>query len=320
MHCFITTTPTYHKIREKMGHSSKSTGASLFEDNPSLHDMYCDYEQPLAGIDSDATTAITDYSSGSDVVEQHLHEMADNRRQCSLSDARFALSYVKRKMMKKREIAFDDDNSSKLLDALKLKHRTLSSGSSSETTRCSSLSSSEAYSSYYSRRSTSEHTSSSFSSVETRCSSYSSSSSSKTYSSFFRPEKKVVCHKMELFAKDDKSTFNIYSSDVDFIEHPFSVSLIEDTPVRVVPADDDHRRHRSLPSKVMYPLLPPTKPPPLLRLPCQWSDSDSFSSHHSDDGDVSIVTRVEKGDHNMSGYVVDFEKSDDCCGILSRGI
>jgi len=217
--------------------------------------------------------------------------------------------------MKKQEIAFDDDDSSKLLDALKLKHRTLSSSSSLETTRCSSLSSSEAYSSY--RRSTSEHTNSSYSSVETPCSSYSnsSSSSSKTYSSFSRPEKKVVCHEMELFAKDDKSTFNIYSSDVDFIEHPFSVSLIEDM------GDDRRRRRRlSLPSKVMYPLHPPTKPPPLLRLPCQRSELDSLSSHHSDDDGASIVTRDEKGDYNMSGYVVDFEKSDDCCGILSRGI
>jgi len=140
-----------------------------------------------------------------------------------------------------------------------------------------------------------------------------------TYSSFHRPERNVIRHKMELLKKDRDSTFNIYTSDVHFVERPISISMIEDTSaLEVGPVKDDKHCHALRLSKVMFPLLPPPKPPPLqlhTAVSRKHRRSKSLQYHHNDD-DVSHVTYVETA--NMSSVVLDFENSDDCCSLLSH--
>lgn len=173
-------------------------------------------------------------------------------------------------------------------------------------------------------------------------------SSSKTYSSFHRPEKNVIHHKMELLKNDEKKTFNIYTSNFDFVERSVSISMIEDAPtVKVIPAKYDNQRHalRRSASKVKFPSLPPLKPPPLQvhttasrkhthGLSRRSKSTPSSMTHDeedvsdvthtpikidktSSDDEVSAVTHVEIA--NMASVIVDLESSNDCCDLLSSG-
>eukprot|EP00581_Thalassiosira_minuscula_P015031 CAMPEP_0183732914 /NCGR_PEP_ID=MMETSP0737-20130205/39696_1 /TAXON_ID=385413 /ORGANISM="Thalassiosira miniscula, Strain CCMP1093" /LENGTH=276 /DNA_ID=CAMNT_0025966055 /DNA_START=88 /DNA_END=918 /DNA_ORIENTATION=+ len=213
-------------------------------------------------VDNDSTsTAVTEYSTEYESeVEQYLHELARSRRQCSLSDARIALSYVKGKL-KEQEKASDD------------------------------------------------------------CTIIHSKDSSKTYSSFSRPERSLVRHRLEILRKDNNK-FNIYASDVDFVERPVSISLIEDaSSLKVVPVNADNDcQGRSL-SKTIVPQAPPLKPPPLqvhtAVSPKRLLDHSSLSTQddYEEDDEVSHVTHVYT---EITPSAVDFEDSDDCCGSLSH--
>lgn len=148
---------------------------------------------------------------------------------------------------------------------------------------------------------------------------------SKTYSNFHRPERRIVRHTMELLDKNKENTFNIYmSDDVDFVEHPLSVSLIEKVPapaIRVVLAKDDDRRHALRSTRVMFPMLPPLRPPPLqlqtaaasrkYDVPRSRSNPISFD----DDDDFSNATYVKAELITSPDDGMDFENSDNCRGL-----
>lgn len=149
-------------------------------------------------------------------------------------------------------------------------------------------------------------------------------SSSKSYSSFNRPERSVMRGKMELVEKDDKQTFNIYKSEVDFVEHPLSITMIEDTPAVKVTAKSkgDTRRHPQPSSaisvrsgEVMFPSLPPARPPPLQL-------HTSASRKHSSVGQHSSLPRSNFKDDDVShatdgAVFVDLESSSDSCDLLN---
>ncbi len=289
-----------------------SSGKAYFSHKHSSRDKGAD-QASMANANASWTYSVTDDSSGSDGE-------ADAQRQFSLSDARFALSYVKCKM-EKQDIMFDDDDSGRILAALKKHHRRSSSSnsilSSSETS--SSSGSSRTYSSFSRPERKVVRRNSSSRSFLSSSQTSSSSGSSRTYSSFSRPENKRVSHKMELLQKDDDDAFNIYSSDVDFIEHPVSISMIEDTPVRqvqVLSANDcngNALRSTLRSSRAMYPLLPPRKPPPLQRGPAA---QQTLRSHRSDD-DLSHAILMKKGRIRLL-TVVDFDNSDSYFSLLGR--
>jgi len=133
--------------------------------------------------------------------------------------------------------------------------------------------------------------------------------------------------------------FNIYASDVDFVERPLSVSMIEDVPSVTVLAAEEDASQSTRRSTVMFPSPPPTKPPPLqlhtsasTKYTSSYRRLKSNSSSKRDeessiipyldatsDDDVSIATHVEIA--NMSSVVVHLENTNvkDCCDLLSHG-
>lgn len=93
-------------------------------------------------------------------------------------------------------------------------------------------------------------------------------SGSETYSTFGRPEKSIDSDMTVLPMNSNKETINVYN-------RRGSISMIEDSQVeKILPAKGNTDCHVSLASsplsngsskKVMFPSLPPTKPPPLHR-------------------------------------------------------
>lgn len=280
-------------------------------------------------VDSDVASP----SSGSEDTE-HQSSSFPSSIQFSLSDARFALSYVKHKI-EQRDASFGCDDGCEIQTALKHHRRISNAESRFDGFRTqSSICPSQSDTGFNSFRTQSSSGSSGTCSTDT---------SAKTYSSFRRPERRVVRHRMDLL-EDGRGAFNIYSSEVDFVENPVSISMIEDAsddasssdvdlverPVSisriedaaatVVPASDGDRRRARCPSTVRFPSLPPKRPPPLrmhrtaaTRGLVPERCSESFPPHQDVD-DLSDVTHVEKA-NSLPWVALDFNDSKNCFGF-----